>query len=434
MPLNLPTSPETVKQRVKTDIQANLPLSNPFVKGSWLRAMSESFGERMYDFYYGITRAINEIYPDTTTDNLDRWGSIYNTSRIGSTVSEGFINFAGSAFSSPVTPGAIFTDDDGNEYEAISTASVGFNVLPTTLNRSGTTLTVTTASPHYAVTGVEITLSLSSTANYNGTFVPTVTGANTFTVQLAAATGSTTSSGITNRVGNIVQVRSLLPGEDKNLDPFTSVTLSSSISGIESTSMVYVDGLSGGSDTESDTDYRNRVLDLIRNPISHFNVSDVTRIAKTISGINRVSIAESSPNAGQVTIYPLTNDPVNPIPDASTITAVKSKILTIKPANTSDVDVRVLAAAAVTVNFTFTVLSPDTVTMRNSIEENLKQFFATKVERGSTIYADAYRSAIFQTVDTTTGESVNNFTLSAPTGNVTILSSQIGVLGTITWP
>ena len=51
MPLNLPTSAAEVENRAKTDVQRELPGSNPFLKNSVLSAIVVGIANRIYDFY-----------------------------------------------------------------------------------------------------------------------------------------------------------------------------------------------------------------------------------------------------------------------------------------------------------------------------------------------------------------------------------------------
>jgi hypothetical protein len=59
----------------------------------------------------------------------------------------------------------------------------------TSITNSGTTATLTTSSPHLRYTGETVTVSGATPAAYNGTFVITVTGANTFTYTMLSNPG-----------------------------------------------------------------------------------------------------------------------------------------------------------------------------------------------------------------------------------------------------
>ncbi len=70
-----------------------------------------------------------------------------------------------------------------------NTASVSIS----SITRSGTTATLTTSASHDLVTGSEVTVSGATPAGYNGTYIITVTGANTFTYVMAADPGASAS-------------------------------------------------------------------------------------------------------------------------------------------------------------------------------------------------------------------------------------------------
>jgi len=64
----------------------------------------------------------------------------------------------------------------------------------------------------------------------------------------------------------------------------------------------------------------------------------------------------------------------------------------------------------------------------------LQQFFKESTTVGADVDQDAYRSAIYNTIDTDTGSRVSTFSLSTPTADVTIASGEIGTLGSIIYP
>ena len=134
---------------------------------------------------------------------------------------------------------------------------------------------------------------------------------------------------------------------------------------------------------------------------------------------------------GVVQIYFTRDNDESNIPSASEVTTVDEKLQEIKPANTSDNSMIVSAPVAVPIAFTFTALTPNTLTMQDAISANLAQFFEEATVVGLNIDEDAYRSAIKNTVDTSTGDTVDNFEVSTPVGDVTINSGELGTLGVI---
>lgn len=435
MAIDLPENSGVVKDRIRADVQTQLPLSNPFTRSSWLGALVDSFAERVYDYYFSILQSIDEVFPDTTIDNLDRWASFYNISRNAATGSVGHVVFQGSGSPDPILVGQKFVDGNGNEYtatEEITASSLTIN--QTSLSHVGGVATFVCDAPHYLDNGDVVAITGAVNNGYNVTKSVTVVDEDTFTYLVAASIPSPTTGASFNRVAGQVAIKSDSFGEETNLGAFTELTLQSPVSGLDDDCAVNVNGLTGGSDRETDDQFRDRLLDIIRNPVAHFNVSDITRLAKTVSTITRVFVQEVTPSDGQVTVYVMSDNETNPIPSAAKVTEVKNALLTIKPANTSSTDVIVSAPTQTSQAFTFSSLSPNTVTMQSSITENLRQFFAENTEIGTNIDEDAYRSAIFSTIDTTTGESVTSFALSAPSGDITIAAGNIGVLGTVTYP
>jgi len=143
--------------------------------------------------------------------------------------------------------------------------------------------------------------------------------------------------------------------------------------------------------------------------------------------------ATTSIQLGRVQVYFMRDNDDNPIPSNSEVTVVKDKILEITPANTSDDDVVVNAPNPITVDYIFTSIFPDSSTMRDAITENLKQFYTESTEVGMSVDEDSYRAAIINTIDTSTGQRLNSFTLSAPVGDIAIITGEIAVLGTVTY-
>ena len=144
--------------------------------------------------------------------------------------------------------------------------------------------------------------------------------------------------------------------------------------------------------------------------------------------------AEASIALGRVQVYFMRDNDDDPIPSASEVQDVKDELNLIRPANTAEQDLIVNSPSPITVDFNFTSVTPDTSTMRAAITANLDQFFAESTEVGSDLDEDAYRSAIINTVDTETGQRLQTFTLSAPSGDITAQSNEIPILGTVSYP
>ena len=437
MSINLPESATEVVQRSKTDVQRELAESNPFLRNSWLGAIVTACANRVFDFYLQLKEAIKQSRPDTATeDDLEGWAGIWKINRLAAVGATGNIVMTGTA-TTTIPSSTNLVSSDGLVYPSTSSAVISAQVISVlSITRSGNTATVTTISDHNLGSNVPVTMAGAVETDYNVTDADiTVTGSDTFTYQVSGspttpATGTITAS----FTSALVPVQSTDFGDNTNQSADAALKLQSPISGADDTGNVDAGGLEGGTDQEDDASLRSRLNDRIQNPIAHFNVAEITSVAKEVAGVTRVFVQEITPAVGQVTVYFMRDNDVNPIPSAPEVSAVDAKIQAIRPANTDVADVIVAAPTAVPVNFTFTGLTPNTSTMKSAITASLGQFFDEQTQVGINIDQDAYRSAIFNTVDTATGDVVQTFALSAPTGDITITTGEIGTLGTVTYP
>ena len=440
MSLNLPENAQVVIDRSKTDVQRLLPGSNPFLKNSYLCAIITSNANRTFDFYDQLRLFQLLLFPDTATGEfLERWAAIFGVTRLPATQSEGNV-IAGGVAGTNIPLGTVYVNTDGQTFTSTSTVSVtAFNTAVSSLTRSGTTATCITVTEHNLSNNISVTISGADQAEYNGVKQITVIDEFTFTYSIDASV-LTPATGTIFAIYDAAVVPVLSDNfqdseNDVNVNLITGalLNLQTPIVSIDDTAGVDANGLVGGTDQETDEALRERMLDRIQNPVAHFNVSDIEQQAKQVPGVTRVFVFEITPAVGQVTIYFMRDNDDNPIPDAGEVTTVKDKILEIKPANTADIDVIVEAPTPVITDFTFTALTPNTLSMQSSVTANLQQFFAEKTEVGVDIQEDAYRAAIQNTVDTETGQLLQDFTLSAPSGDITIATGEIGVLGTVTY-
>jgi uncharacterized phage protein gp47/JayE len=134
-----------------------------------------------------------------------------------------------------------------------------------------------------------------------------------------------------------------------------------------------------------------------------------------------------------VTVYFMRDLDATPIPNGPQVAEVREVLDAIRPADMGPSDLIVTAPSPRSTDFVFTELTPNTGSMKTAIEDSLRQFFDERVSVGDNVDSDAYRSAIYNTIDTTNGALVQSFTLSAPAGDITINSNEIGTLGSVTF-
>ena len=435
MGLQLPENSDEIVQRGLTDVQRELNTSNPFLKNSAIRSIVVASMRRIYDFYLMLGIATRELIWSTATGAyLALWASIFKIFRLSATPAAGTIVITGTAGNS-VNANTILTSSDGQQYTTLTSAtiaSVSTNIA--SLNGADVTAKAETAAPHGLASGITLTISGATETEFNGSFSITVTSETEFTYTMAspytgAATGSPTLAADYASVG----VESSDTGSATNQDAGAALSFLSPQAGIDNTGYVDFGAIGGGSDLESDADFRARLLDRTRNPVANFNDAAITAQAKQVNGVTRVYVRDITPEIGMVTVYFTRDNDSDIIPTSSEVDTVKDKILEIKPASTWDEDVVVVAPAALPVDFVFTSLSPDTPAMREAVEANLDALFREQTDVGVRLESDAYRSVIWSTIEPTTGDQVSEFALNTPTGDIVPVASQIPTLGSVTF-
>lgn len=441
MALSLPKSASDVTARSRVDVYRSLATGDPWLKNSWLGALTAAFSNRVFDFYFALEEAIKSARPDTAEDaQLEDWGVIFGISRSAATPASGGIVITGAA-GSFIPSQTLFVTSSGLEFKTQSPATVGVGLLAAeaVVNLGGGFGQVTLTG-HGLASGVLVTVSNSSDPVYNVIQVPTtVVDANNFTYALSGdgipAVSPAPGTVQIIFVTAFAEVVSEEFGVAQNQLADSKLSLLSPIAGVDDDAFVNQGTLAGGSDQENDENLKTRILERIQNPVAHFNAAKIVTTAKAVNGVTRVFVEESTPLTGQVTVYFMRDDETPAIPSPVEVNQVKAALLAIKPANIASVDLIVLAPIAVPVNFTFTDLQPTSTAMRAAVVANLQQFFSERVSvSDSSLDEDAYRSAIFNTVDTANGNSVQTFTLSTPATDVTVGFGKIATLGTVVFP
>lgn len=528
---NLPQSSTELVQQSKTDVQRELSkvdneaAVNAFLEGNWLSAIPTADANRIFDFYLQLVEAKRQNFPDTAEgENADEWGAIYIGSKNAATGATGLLAISGTA-GSTVTTASDYQSSDGISYSVTTGATISDQVLSVALLEGvGTLATAKTASPHLFSSFIQVTIAGADQAEFNGTFDIQVTSEDEFTYTLPTTATATPATGTITAsfTSASLTLQADVPsdpdapfGADTNLSLDTPLTIQVPISGVNDTGNVGFGGLAGGADEESEDDYKNRYLDKIRNPVAHFNESDIDQqIRDEVEGVTRTFIQRAGFSVGTIAITSITRDGIyatvtttaahglftgakvsitgaaeteynvtdaeillisdivfayvvlgspstpaggtpvatgvialghvqiyftrdndqDPIPSAPEVQEVLESVLEITPVNTPESFVLVDPPVANPIPFNFTDLDPPTQTMRDAVDASLAQFFEEQTNVGEGIDEDAYRSAIFNTVDTETGDTVNSFTLSTPIGDIPGEATKLPTLGVVSFP
>ena len=428
-------SRSTITDRVRTDVQRSLPESNPFLRNSFIGALIIGFAGRIYEFYLQLQIMLDEIFPDTASGTyLERWGTWKGITRNVATGASGNVTATGTPGSS-IPSGSVLTSADGVEYQTTAAATIAANVLTlVSLTRTGSVATATSSSDHGFATGDTVVIAGAVETEYNGSVVITVTSTTTFTYTVSGAPSTPATGTITASLDSAtVPVESVDVGADTNQGSGSTLSFSSPIAGVDSTAYVQFGEIAGGTDLETDDDLRARIIERYSNPVSFFNVNNIEKKAEEVSGVTRVWVEEITPAVGQVTVYFVRDNDASIIPSAAEVTEVNNKLLEIKPAHMDPADLIVSAPTAVPVNFTFSSITPNTTTMQAAIINSLTAFFQDDTVVGADITEAAFDSAVYQTVDLTTGQRLTDFTITIPASTVTIATGEIGTLGSVTF-
>lgn len=447
MSITLPTIQE-LQQRIannlilaintgQTDLTKRI---DPNIRNSGMRGLVNSMAAGFDENNDLINKLILQLFPQTATDEyLDLWASWFGITRISAVKSTGYAVFTGTAATS-IPSGTLIQKSDGTEYATVTTTPISAQTISvTSITRSGTTATVITPNNHNLATGVSVAIDGAVETDYNITATITVTSNTTFTYTVAGspttpATGTITASFTTAYIPIIASEF----GVNGNSAGGSQLTLVSPIVNVDTTCYLSYDGLSGGLDLEADEALRIRLQERTANFTAPFTNSGLPVFIKNaVSGVTRIWVKDATPSAGYVTIYFTRDNDSNILPTAAQVTAVKNAIIDpetgIKPANTPDSYVVVSAPTAVNVDFTFTALSPNTPAMRAAITSTLTDYFKSdSVAEGTDITANEYNSLLFGVIDAD-GNSPT-FTLSAPSGTISVAAGELAVLQTITYP
>ena len=449
MSLSYPTLEQLI-ETARAEFRRQLPSIDPTVFGSWARGFIDGTGAMAHALGFVVRDLEQELFPQTATDEfLDRWGGYEDLPRNPATSSAGFVSLNGTV-ATVINAGQQFTGSNNIVYSVVSPAAVEVvALLVTSITRSGTTATAATSTPHRLATGMSMTISGAVQTAYNGLFAVTVADANTFTYQVAGSP-ATPATGTITETSNFasINMQAVTTGPATNL--LAGATLNVSLPNLGSLAYVQFGGLGGGADLELNPAYRARIIESRANISGVFTEDQIKIAARTISGNTRVFVKKPvtalgsgtqgtpaySPAAGQVVVIILRDNDANIIPTQSVLDQTKTAILTKGklPAHTRADDVFVLAPVAQVVDFTFSAISPNTQTMKTSIQNQLIAFFQDSVTFETDIPAPSYQGAIQNTRDTVTGERLASFTLSSPTAAIVVAAGNIPVLGAVTFP
>ncbi len=229
--------------------------------------------------------------------------------------------------------------------------------------------------------------------------------------------------------GSIVKARSIDPGSNHNIEDGVSFSLINPILGVNSTAESK--GFSGGTDTEKDTELRSRLLFRLRNPPQGGAAHDYISWSQEIPGVTRSWVFKNyrGPGTVGVTFVLDAEADIIPDPESKPFKDMKEYLVERSPITA---DVYLFAPKAKIIEPEIR-LTPNTESVQNEVKEELLDLFYRSAEVGGAYRADGtiLLSKIREAISTAEGEQ--DHTLISPTGNITVDTGEIAILGEIKW-
>jgi uncharacterized phage protein gp47/JayE len=429
---NIPRSAKEVFTRITQDIKNELSNTNPWFRNSLLRAQSLGYSNRIFDLYSVVRTAYNETDPfKATKDRLSMWGIFRNMEPVSANESSGTILITGTV--GTAIPAATIYKQEDQDY---STKADGLIALiskdVSSLTVSGTVATVITTTEHNFGAGATVTITNAVQDAFNASWeISTVVAADQFEFVVPVGTPLVATGAIVASVdGVVIEVESVEKGIIQNLDNDVELTVETTISGANDTAVTTWYGIKGGLDDQTEEEYRDAVIYRHQNPLTNFNDATIEAELKKTPGITRVWVHRVTPEVGAVTIYFVRDNDDSIIPTANQVSLAKSALVNISNPETEVADIHVNdPLTGVPVNVTVTNIVPDSITMRNAVEESVKSFFRGDIAEGEDLDVSKLNGAIYQTYDVNTSLKIESFTLSQPAAGLNISMGEIAIEG-----
>lgn len=200
-----------------------------------------------------------------------------------------------------------------------------------------------------------------------------------------------------------------------------TLTLASPVAGVLPSALGSL--IAGGTDIESDSSLRARIINTIQNPPHGGDALDYMTWSLNVAGVTRAWVYPQELGAGTVTVRFMRDNDANPIPDSTGVANVQTYLNLVRPVTAS---VTVVAPIAAPINFSI-ALTPNTTAVKAAVTTALAALITRDAVPGGPILWSHLNEAIALS----TGET--DHVLSTPSANVTNTTGGISTMGTITW-
>lgn len=221
-------------------------------------------------------------------------------------------------------------------------------------------------------------------------------------------------------------IRGALGTAEENSPVATLLTFTSALEGVATTAAVEAPGLTGGAAIESDAALLDRLLTRLQNTPQGGAAADYLIWAKEIAGVTRAWVLPLHLGVGTVGVtFAVDDDPDGPIPSTEKVAEVQAYL---DDPSRKPVCATPTAFAPVErlISFTLTI-EPDDATVKAAVEANLTELINREATPGATLRL----THIAEAISTTPGEI--DHTISFPSGDIVLTTSQLGVFDGVTW-
>ena len=172
MPWPIP-QPTDIFNRAATAYVAQFPSFQPTAPNTVVGATGRVLAMAAFDLYLYQGYVMNELFPDTAEDNLDRHAGNWGLTRIPASVATGTVQWL-STTGATLAAGIVFTDAFGNSYITTSGGTVGaatnitLNIAAASAGAQGNLANATLITPIAPVGGMTAQAQVSSAGGLTG--------------------------------------------------------------------------------------------------------------------------------------------------------------------------------------------------------------------------------------------------------------------------
>ena len=416
------------------------PRIDSTVYGSITTNLIRSLAVAVHPLTYIAQDILDDAFPQTAKgEALDKFGTLDNVERKQSSQSIGKVSVFG-VLGETIALGEEFDVDNVTIYTKNPATIEAVTLSITTISAANGVVTCQTFGEHWLARDSTISITTSD-ARLNGIHkVIALVDSQGFKFEIDDKnTIAPLSAGTVSVQYAVIDALSKDSGIEQN------VAGGKALSGDYEAYLTY-NGMSGGASAESDAEYSQRII-ATRNLIEGvFTAPQVALAALSVEGNTRAwvvspldgvfggteGVAGYKPQPGQVCVYIMRDNDVNPLPDSNELNATRDAIVEKgkMPVHTIKDDIFVFAPTLTPCNFTITGLVPDTTGMRTAITNELAAFIADYLSFEESLTVNQQISIITNTRDPA-GNKPTQFTVT--NGAFNAGSGGLLTMGTVSW-